>query len=81
MPTWRIGLTQTVIEGCTVTVEAATADEAKQQAIETALMCDVQWSYYDGLGQVEVATIDKEPDIGQLTDDQLADALIEQKEK
>jgi hypothetical protein len=59
MSTWRVGLTQTVIEGCTVTVEADTAKEAEQQAIEIALSGDVQWSDCDVLGEIDAVIIEQ----------------------
>jgi hypothetical protein len=57
---YRIGLTQTVLEGVTVRVEATSADAAIEAAIALANAGDVDWSFIEASGPVEVVSLDEE---------------------
>lgn len=59
MKHYRIGLTQTVYEECTVTVEAASREEAEKLALEMAEAGNVHWRFLDCCSDAEVVTADE----------------------
>ena len=61
MTTYRIGLTQTIYEECTVYVEADTREQAEQLAVKKAKLEDVHWSFMEAVGDIEIATLDVAP--------------------
>jgi hypothetical protein len=57
---YRIGLVQTVVEEATVSVEAATAEEAERVALAAANSGNVEWRFLSAEDPVEIVSVDKE---------------------
>jgi len=62
MPKFRFGLTQTVIEGATVYIDALTQEAAEELVLGKAMQGDVEWRFLEAQGDVEIVTVDKEED-------------------
>ena len=57
MATYRVNLTQEVLESATVVVEAESPEEAEYLALTAAKAGDVDWRFFDAQGPIDLDTM------------------------